>query len=194
MLMSEFKNAIRDYINDSTANVDQVASDALRHLSNFFWLEDEDKSLTANGVLTAFTRPTGTLFIYGLKVGLEEYERIMLDERDRFDIAVDLGLYRFYETATQIVFPVAPATGTITIHRRKAFAVPADAVALDVPDYLIPLLIAMACQRYFRKMVSIVATSRESLPDIKPKEIESALKLWTDQVNDEIESVKSSRS
>lgn len=42
--------------------------------------------------------------------------------------------------------------------------------------------------------MSIVATSRESLPDIKPKEIESALKLWTDQVNDEIESVKSSRS
>ncbi len=192
MLMSEFKTAIKEYINDTSATVDQVAADALRALSTFFWLEDEDKSLSANGSTTAFTRPTATLFIYGVKVGTDEYERITLDERERFDIAVDLGLYRFYETATQIIFPVAPSSGTITLHRRKAFAVPADGVALDVPDYLIPLAIAMACQRYFRKMVSRVATSRETLPDIKPDEIRAALKSWTDQVNEEIASIKSS--
>lgn len=193
MTYAEAKTAVQDYVNDTTTSVSQAVQDSIRKLSVFFWLDDEDKSLTTIKDQTAYTKPAGTLYIYGIKIGSQEYEEITFDERERFDFQADYGLYRFYQTATQIIFLVAPTTtgAQITIQRRKVFTVPtADATVLDVPDRLLHLMILGGVLNYWRKLLAKVSNQRDLLPDVAPKEARQNLKEMVIQYNDELALVK----
>lgn len=192
MLYSEFKTAIRTYIADGSADVTRAAEDAIRYMSNFFWNEDEDRTLTGNGTTTEFTKPSGTLYVYGVRVGDDDYERIDLEERKRFEVCMAGGQERYFETAGKINFLAAPANGlTITIHRRKGFTVPAtDATALDIPDRYLPLAVLNAAMRQLRMLVILTAKQREDMPDVDVNEIRRVLKELSDEFDQEVKRIK----
>ncbi|NTW89579.1 MAG: hypothetical protein HGB37_01530 [Candidatus Moranbacteria bacterium] len=192
MTYAEFKTVIKNYVADSSADVTIAAADAIRHLSNFFWLDDEDTSLTGNGSTAIFSKPSGTIGIYGILVGDEEYEEIALDERERIDVCRDGGQNRFYQTATEIIFLLAPGSGkTITIHRRVAFTVPtADGTTLDIPERYLPVAALLGVSRYLRRLVLLTATTKQFMPDVDVNEIRRVLKEVSDEVDQEIKRIK----
>ncbi len=176
MTFAEAKTAVQYYLG-TTSDVSQCVKDSIRALSNFFWVDDVNTSLSTVIGQTAYSLPTETLSLYSLVINGQEYREILLSDPDAWTDAVEVGTYRFYATVSQFVLSVAPkAVYQISLRRRRAFAVPSsDGEVLEIPTRLIDLMILGAVQRFWRKIVAQSSTTRELLPDVTPKEAAAAL-------------------
>lgn len=185
MTFAEAKTAVQDYLG-TTGDVSQCVKDSIRALSNFFWVDDVNTSLSTVIGQAAYSLPTETLSLYSLVINGQEYREILLSDPDAWTDAVAMGSYRFYTTVSQLVLSIAPtAVYPISIRRRRAFVVPsADGDVLEVPTRLIDLMILGAVQRFWRKIVAQSATTRELLPDVTPKEATLALGAITTEYED----------
>lgn len=185
MTFAEAKTAVQDYLG-TTGDVSQCVKDSIRALSNFFWVDDVNTSLSTVIGQTPYTLPTETLSVYSLAINGEEYREVLLSDPDAWTDAVANKSSRFYATVSQLVLSVAPsAVYPIYLRRRRAFVVPSsDADVLEVPTRLIDLMILGAVQRFWRKIVAQSATTRELLPDVTPKEAATALAALTAEYDD----------
>jgi len=160
-------------------------------LSNIFPLKKIDSSGTTTGGQTTINFPTLALRVRRLMIDGEEVPEVNFGDLAAIE---DEEVLRWYQDDGKIQLTVAQAAGlAIKIWYDKAFVVPAAAVATDVPDEMMELVYVGGSYRYFRKMVSVVAVSRQTYPDVTPDEMSEARDAWKKEYNELLTEYKKNR-
>ena len=181
MNLTEIATIVKDMINDTTATVDQHIIDSVNYLSNFFHLEKIDISDTTVADQNYLEVPTLCKKMRRLVINDEEIKK--LEDFEDLEIVEDCDVPRWYEDDGKIQLTEEMETTGDAIKKwyNKKFVVPTADVDTDVPDEMLELVYVGAAMRYWRKIVSAVASNREEYPDVDPDEARRILDHWKDQ-------------
>ena len=193
MNLVEIRAIVHDYIDDTTVTVDQHIIDSVNYLSNFFHLKKIDDTDTSVADQDYLDVPTNSKEIRRLMIDDEEIKKLeeFNDQKD----AEDKSAQRWYEDNEKIMLTQdMDSTGDeIKKWYNKKFKVPEAAVNTDVPDEILELVYVGAAWRYWRKIVSTVASNREDYPDTDPDEARRILRNWKDEFKYLMEEYKKER-
>lgn len=192
-MLGDITTVIKDYVNDTSITADQHAIDAVNFLSNIFPVRKIDSSKTTIINQNYITLPTGCIHVDRVTVnGVEIFPLPDLEYLESFE---NSDTQRWYEFDGKLMFVENfSATGqAVKIWYDGSFVVPAAAVATDVPDEMMELVYVGGAFRYFRKMVSVVATQREKYPDITPEEMSKVRDTWKKEFKELLTDLRKSR-
>lgn len=178
MKLGGIQTIIRANVNDAAADVDQCIIDAVNFLNNFFHIKKTDTSQTTTADQTYLTLPTGCLRVSEIEINGEFIDELV--DENRLEDVDNEGVQRWYIYNDKIELTNAMTTTgeAITIWHDAEFTQPEAAVDTDVPTKLLELVYVGATYRYFGILAAKVMTSRQSFPDVSPKEILAARDDW----------------
>lgn len=182
---SDIESIIRDNVNDATADVAQSIDDAINYLSNFFHNKKIDISQSTSVGTHALNLPTGSKFVVSVSIDGDSINKA--SSVSHFNRLKELEAQRWIEYNGKIEFSsnFTSISPTEIFYHSKFTPLAGDADAdCDVPDYLLPLLFLYSTYFYYLKMLSIMAVSRETYPDITPEELKKYSKEWKETADE----------
>lgn len=179
MNYTQIETVVRANVNDASAVVAQPIDDAINYLSNYFDLKKIDITQSTSLGAKTLSLPTNSKFISSISFDGENIERA--SSVSHFQKLKELEAQRWLEYDGKIQFTV-PFTAVVPVEilyhsKFTPLAGVANAVC-DVPDHLLPLLFVYATYFYYLKVLSIMAVSRETYPDITPEELKQYANEW----------------
>lgn len=179
MNYTQIEAVIRANVNDTSAVVAQPIDDAINYLSNYFDLKKIDISQSTSIGGKTLNLPTNSKFISSISFDGDVIEKA--SSVSHFHRLKELEAQRWLEYDGKIQF-TAPFTAVVPVeilyHSKFTPLVGVGATICDVPDHLLPLLFIYSTYFYYLKVLSVMAVSRETYPDIDPEELKKYVNEW----------------
>lgn len=179
----EIRAVVREYINDTDADVDQEITDAINDLANYYSVVKFDESQTTTADQDYLDLPAGAVRILSVEIDGEFIKE--LQNYEVLEAVDDECSNRWHVANDQIELTDAmSSTGEeIKIMYRGGYTQPETAVDTNVPDRKLELVYVGAAYRYFRSLVTKVMTSRKDYPNTTPKEAMAARDQWKKELD-----------
>ena len=168
--LNEITVTVREYLDNGSAVVTQPIIDSVHFLSNMFSIDSLDESQNTVKDEHKLTIPDESIRINAVFIDDEEIRE--LKNLNNLQNIKDMDEQRWYEFGGEILFTEDFTDVYDTqIFYKKGFIEPEAAVDTDVPDKYLELVYLGAYYRYYKKLLSQIATGKENIPDINATEL-----------------------
>jgi len=185
--LTEITAIVREYLGDTSATVTQPILDSINFLSNLFSVDTIDSTQSTVIGDKTLSLPTNNLEVDAIRIDDDEVRELKnLDDLDNVNAVSEQRWYIFNEV---IQFTQKfTAVDTVAIYFKKGFIEPTltddgppivAGTDTDVPAKLMELVYIGAQYRYFNKLITLTATSKDDVPDVSAKD----LRLIRDDLN-----------
>lgn len=187
MLKSQLQSAIRYYIGNASADVDQPMKDALSSISSIIPLR-----VLASGSVSDNTTSLEVANIIGLlsfSLADEYLEIVDFENIDRWIALANIKKLACRKEGSTIRFNQKLSASDYEITYEASHVFPSSDLALTVPAHADHLLVLLGSLCYFRSLLFTTVTKRENVPDVTADEIRRLIRELNEQISQEIASL-----
>lgn len=182
MTGTELENAVKYYIGDTSASVDEAIKSTLRDLSRYVFI-NKLSTVTSTSNQNIINFPSNAKRIQKLSINNKNIDVVDYDY-----IEINNNQLRYYTIDSKIYLTQPLQAGEeIKIYYTQYIEYVSGINLLNVPTDSEELIILGSAMRYMLRMFNLVAITREKYPDIQPEEVLNAYKQLRKDYTNELE-------